>query len=54
MPRPDTAGKIAVIPQGSLDDDPGIKPVDHIFVAHKAQWHDITDDLPIFEEGLPG
>jgi len=53
MPRLDAGRKIAVIPLGSLDDDPGIKPVDHIFTNHKAGWHEITYDLPQFEEGLP-
>lgn len=53
MPRKDAERGIAVIPLASLDDDPGVKPVDHIFVDHKAQWHDITDDLPQFPEGPP-
>ncbi|MDH3740498.1 MAG: GFA family protein [Hyphomicrobiales bacterium] len=51
MPRLDPERNIAVIPLGSLDDDPGIKPIDHIFVADKAGWHEITDDLPRFEQG---
>jgi hypothetical protein len=51
MPRLDTGRNIAVIPLGCLDDDPGIRPSDHLFVAHKAGWHVISDDLPIFEEG---
>ena len=50
MPRRDAGRNISVIPLGSLDDDPGVKPIDHIFVAHKASWHEITDDLPRFEE----
>lgn len=33
-------------PLGTLDEDPGIKPLKHIFVGSKAPWHDITDDLP--------
>ncbi len=35
---------------GTLDDDPGVKPKFHIFVAYKAPWHDITDELPQFQE----
>ena len=27
-----------------------IKPRAHIFVRSKAQWYDINDDLPKFEE----
>ncbi len=53
MPRKDSERGICIIPLGSLDDDPEIKPVDHIFVAYKAGWHDITDDLPQFPEGPP-
>jgi hypothetical protein len=41
------------IPAGSLDDDPGIKPVVHIFTAHKAPWHEITDDIQQFDEFPP-
>lgn len=53
MPRLDPERNIAVIPMGSLDDDPGIRPADHIFVADKAGWHDITDDLRTHDEGPP-
>ncbi len=53
MPRRDAERGIAVVPLGSLDDDPEIKPVDHIFVGYKAGWHDITDDLPQYPEGPP-
>jgi hypothetical protein len=31
---------------GVLDDDPGVRPASHIFVASKAPWHEITDRLP--------
>jgi len=53
MPRKDAERQICVIPLGSLDDDPGIKPVDHIFVKDKADWHDITDGLPQYQQGPP-
>ncbi len=36
----------AVIPMGALDDDPGFRPQSHIFVASKAPWFEIADDLP--------
>ena len=35
---------------GSLVDPPSIRPTKHIFVGSKAQWFEITDDLPQFEE----
>jgi hypothetical protein len=36
------------IPAGSLDDDPGIRPLEHIFTAFKAPWFEIGDGLPQF------
>ena len=38
---------------GTLDSDPGIRPEQHVWVSNKAPWHEITDDLPRHEEGLP-
>jgi len=38
---------------GSLDDDPGGRPVVHIWTSQKAPWHEITDGLPQLEEGAP-
>jgi hypothetical protein len=35
---------------GSLDDEPSIRPTEHIFVGSKAPWFEITDDLPQSEE----
>ena len=48
MPRLDEQRKIAVIPMGVLDDDPGVKPVDHIFVGDKADWYDPPEGLATF------
>jgi hypothetical protein len=31
---------------GTLDGDPGLRPERHVFVANKAPWFEITDDLP--------
>ena len=42
--------KVAVIPAGSLDGDPGMRASAHIFVGSKADWFDITDGLPQFAE----
>jgi hypothetical protein len=50
MPRLDHERGIAVVPMGSLDDDPGTHPGRHIFVASKAPWVTIADDLPQHEE----
>ena len=50
MPRLDSNRGIAVIPFGSLDDDPGVKAERHIYVDDMAKWYQITDDLPQFGE----
>jgi hypothetical protein len=41
----DTMQEAAWIAAGSLDDDPRIRPTEHIFVASKAPWHEITDEI---------
>ena len=46
-------GKITTVTLGTVEGDPGIVPESHIFVGSKAQWHDIYDDLPQFEERPP-
>jgi hypothetical protein len=46
LPRIDPDRKLAVVPMGSLDDDPGIRPREHIFTASRAAWDEITDGLP--------
>jgi hypothetical protein len=38
---------------GILDDDPGARPICHVFVGSKAPWYEITDALPQYE-GFPG
>ncbi len=47
-------GEITRVRLGAFDDDPGIRPVVHQFVAYAAPWADIPDDgLPRFEEQPP-
>jgi len=38
------------VAMGSLVDDPGIRPSEHIYVGSKAPWFEITDDLPQNDE----
>ncbi|MGH8177474.1 MAG: GFA family protein [Steroidobacter sp.] len=52
-PRISRERGIVIVPAGPLDVDPGVRPQAHIFVGSKADWFDITDDLPQFAE-LPG
>lgn len=43
---PDLVG----IALGGIEQDPGQRPLAHIFAASKAPWHEISDDLPQFAE----
>jgi hypothetical protein len=43
-------GEYVHVAMGSLVDDPGVRPTEHIFVGSKAPWFEITDDLPQAEE----
>ncbi len=45
-----TKSQDVVIPAGTLDDDPRVKPDQHVFVEPQAPWFEITDDLPQFTE----
>jgi hypothetical protein len=46
VPRKVPVLNVIVIPAGSLDDDPGMRPGYHIFVSSKAPWEEIADELP--------
>jgi len=39
---------------GILDDDPGTRPICHVFVGSKAPWYEIADGLPQHESLPPG
>lgn len=46
-------GRISSVALGTVEGDPGIRPALHIFVGSKAEWYEINDDLPQFEERPP-
>jgi len=46
-------GNHVIIPAGTLDDDPGVRPMANIFAGSKAPWFDIEDSLPRFYEFAP-
>ena len=43
-------GTFAHVTLGTLVDTPSIRPAAHIFVGSKAEWFEITDDLPQHRE----
>lgn len=53
VPRVDPGRGIAIAPLGGLDDDPRIRPREHIWTGSKAAWYEIPGDLPQYPEGPP-
>ena len=53
LPRVTRDGTTVVVPAGSLDDDPAIRPAHHIFWASRAPWSSDEDALPRFDEYPP-
>jgi hypothetical protein len=48
------SGEIAAVRFGAFDEDPGVRPSWHQFVAYAAPWEPIPDDgLPRYPEGNP-
>jgi hypothetical protein len=52
-PRVSRERGVVSVPAGTLDTDPGMRPQAHIYVASKAPWFDIADDLPQYDEMVP-
>ena len=50
MPRIDNNRHLAVVPLGSLDDDPGQIAKDHIYTASKAEWYSLAGAESTFDE----
>lgn len=53
MPVLEDEGRHVIVPAGGLDDDPGVRPVVHIYCGSKAPWSEIGDALPRFDEMPP-
>ena len=46
-------GAQVIIPAGTLDQDPGIRPIVHFHVQTKAPWYDIADAVEQYPEFPP-
>jgi hypothetical protein len=53
LPRVAADNSIAVIPAGTLDEDPGIRPERRIFQDSRTDWSCPADDLPAFDQYAP-
>ena len=54
-PLPIESGSLGVveIPAGSLDCDPGVRPLRHVHTSSAAPWDRLDDDLPQFAANVP-
>jgi hypothetical protein len=52
-PRVSRERGVVVVPAGTLDTDPGMRPQAHIYVGSKASWFEVTGSTPRYEEGPP-
>jgi hypothetical protein len=50
--RADALPQLISLRCGSLDGDPGVRPIAHIHVASKSPWYEICDDLAQKAEDL--
>lgn len=50
MPRVAPDNSVGVLPAGTLDDEPGIKPRTRIFQDSRAGWSCTGEELPLFEK----
>lgn len=53
LPRQPQGTDTVIVPAGSLDDEPPIRPQSRIFTGSRAAWSCCGDDLPIHEEAPP-
>ncbi|MCP4877018.1 MAG: GFA family protein [Gammaproteobacteria bacterium] len=53
LPWMSQSGTAVVIPAGTLDEDPGIKPTQNIFWKSRVTWRCEVDELPKFDELQP-
>jgi len=47
------SGAAIIIPAGTLDDDPEIKPMQNIYWKYRAPWREAVDTLPQHDELPP-
>ncbi len=50
MPWISQSGKAVVVPAGTLDSDPQIRPMQNIFWGSRAGWYQDASELPRYEE----
>jgi hypothetical protein len=51
LPWLSKSGKVVIIPAGSLDEDPGIRPSQNVFCGSRSAWYTDASSLPENAEG---
>lgn len=46
----ETHADVVILRLGTIDGDPGVRPMAHIWMSQKAPWYEVLDDLPRFAE----
>jgi hypothetical protein len=52
LPWLSKSGQVVIVPAGSLDGDPGIRPTQNIFCNSRSEWYTAASSLPE-HEGTP-
>lgn len=50
MPRIAPDLSVAIIPAGTLDNDPGLRPQARIFSGSRAEWSCDSSELPVYDD----
>ncbi len=50
LPWKNKSGKVVIVPAGTLDDDPDIRPIQNIYWSSKANWYIPTSELAKHDE----
>jgi len=53
LPWLSQSGTAVIIPAGTLDEDPGIKPSQNIFWKDRVHWREAVEELPQYDEFQP-
>jgi len=50
LPWMNKTGSAVIVPAGTLDDDPVVRPRQNIFFADRAPWFEHASSLPIYDQ----
>ena len=51
LPWLSKSGNVVIVPAGTLDEDPGLRPDKNIFCGSRPGWYTSAESLPEHEEG---